>query len=479
MFKFTNKIFYLFIITFILSLFCFTAGCINSELKPTPTPCTVDYFYNEGLSLSNQKKYSEAIEFFDKALSLEPENILVLTQKGNALCNQGKYDEAIQCYDKILKITPEDIKILCIKGKALTFQKKYDEAIQCYKKALNITPDNKDIADIIKELKYKKSVASYFQKGDELYNSGKYEDAIIRYNLVLKQNSNDKDALYSKGNCSICLGKYREAIECYNKILSADSKDTNALCGKGNALRGLGEYDKAVQCYNEVLTIEPDNKYAQDCKRAEELYVEYCHGGDYYSTPRFKKKVQQDYSRTGAPENITVIDWKAGFEYSFSSASFEYKRAIDLFPNRVRAWKGLAWVELKDEEYEKALQAVNTAMQCIDAEPEMTKLLILKGFILKEQGDYLRIYDKYKSAMDKYLEAIHSFELAESKGFEGDYYEERADLDYMSYKNYDPQRVDIKKILIEKEKLEKCYHFEKIKEETLEKYYKMYNMVNG
>ena len=62
---------------------------------------------NKGISLDNLGKYNEAIEYYDKALEIDPENAEALNNKGVALDDLGKYNEAIEYYDKVLEIDPK------------------------------------------------------------------------------------------------------------------------------------------------------------------------------------------------------------------------------------------------------------------------------------------------------------------------------------------------------------------------------------
>ena len=55
---------------------------------------------NKGLALDNLGKYEEAIEWYDKTLKIDPNNVFALYNKGFALNNLGKYQEAIEWYDK-------------------------------------------------------------------------------------------------------------------------------------------------------------------------------------------------------------------------------------------------------------------------------------------------------------------------------------------------------------------------------------------
>jgi tetratricopeptide (TPR) repeat protein len=64
-------------------------------------------------------KHDEAIEYYDKALKINPENELALTYTGLSLTILGKHDEAIEYYDKALKINPENELALDNKNQAL------------------------------------------------------------------------------------------------------------------------------------------------------------------------------------------------------------------------------------------------------------------------------------------------------------------------------------------------------------------------
>jgi tetratricopeptide (TPR) repeat protein len=64
--------------------------------------------YENGMILHNQGKFAEALEYYDKALAIAPQNSNVLSNKGLSLHNQGKFAEALEYYDKALAIAPKD-----------------------------------------------------------------------------------------------------------------------------------------------------------------------------------------------------------------------------------------------------------------------------------------------------------------------------------------------------------------------------------
>ena len=66
--------------------------------------------------LSDQGNYSEAIKYFDKALSINPNYTYALDAKGVILSTQGHYSEAIKYFDKALAVNPNYMYALSDKG---------------------------------------------------------------------------------------------------------------------------------------------------------------------------------------------------------------------------------------------------------------------------------------------------------------------------------------------------------------------------
>jgi tetratricopeptide (TPR) repeat protein len=99
-------------------------------------------WYNKGAVLGDLLKHNEAIQCFDKAVEIGPNNAYAWSYKGVTLYKLGKRDESIQCYDKALEINPNNASTWNNKGLALDHLRKYDDAIQCYDKAVEIDPNN-------------------------------------------------------------------------------------------------------------------------------------------------------------------------------------------------------------------------------------------------------------------------------------------------------------------------------------------------
>jgi len=99
---------------------------------------TAEEWFNLGVQEDDHEKQ---LEYFTKALEIEPQVVIRWIVKGQALINYGRYEAAIICCDKALEIDPENASSWNIKGIALQNLDRNDEAIKCYEKALVFDPD--------------------------------------------------------------------------------------------------------------------------------------------------------------------------------------------------------------------------------------------------------------------------------------------------------------------------------------------------
>src|SRR6266540_739644 len=257
-------------------------------------------------------EYQEAIEAFDEALRIGPDDVAYHNNRGDALVNLGKlqaglsrHDEAskshakaIEAYNEALRLAPDNAPAHNNKGSALQSlgdlqaelsrhdeaSKSYARAIEAYDEALRIAPDD---------------AAAHNNKGNALRNLGdlqagllKHDEAWESYDQAIKAfdealrvapdyvlaHNNKGSALQSVGKLQAGLYKqdeasksYARAIEAYNEALRLAPDYAPAHNNKGNALRKLGDlhaglskhdeasksYAQAIEAFDEALRIAP------------------------------------------------------------------------------------------------------------------------------------------------------------------------------------------------------------------------------
>ena len=102
----------------------------------------------KGTELVNQGDSMQAVTWLDKALSIDPNNLMALVSKGSALRDMGKYQEAIVTYDKVLTIDPNDVYAIGGKADSLYGSGQYGQAVTLIDKALKLAPSDGNIVQV-------------------------------------------------------------------------------------------------------------------------------------------------------------------------------------------------------------------------------------------------------------------------------------------------------------------------------------------
>jgi len=168
---------------------------------------------------------------------------------GRALHFQGDYSGAIEKYQEAVKIKPDDYQALHNWGVALANLGDYPGAIEKYEEALKIKPD---------------FCEALINWGVALADLGDYSGAIEKYEEVLKIKPDDYQALVNWGNALRKLGDYSGAIEKYQEAWKIKPDDYQALNNWGFALCQTGQHISAIEKIRESLGINRDNSYAKN-----------------------------------------------------------------------------------------------------------------------------------------------------------------------------------------------------------------------
>lgn len=96
--------------------------------------------YNNGADLASQGKFQEALAETEKALLIQPNFTLALTQKAGILNVMGKYQEALTAADAAIAGNPAVSEAWINRADALVHLGRYQDAIDAANRALAIDP---------------------------------------------------------------------------------------------------------------------------------------------------------------------------------------------------------------------------------------------------------------------------------------------------------------------------------------------------
>jgi len=125
-------------------------------------------------------------------------NEKVLIYKGIDKIKRKQNEEALEIFDKVISMNNQIPEAWNNKGVALFQLGRINESLECYDRSLAIDPTN---------------IEAKRNKGFALVSIGRLEDALECFNSVLK-NGGDALDMESKATVLMGLGKYQEALDC-------------------------------------------------------------------------------------------------------------------------------------------------------------------------------------------------------------------------------------------------------------------------
>ncbi|MFQ6050100.1 MAG: tetratricopeptide repeat protein [Candidatus Hydrothermarchaeota archaeon] len=93
-----------------------------------------------------------------------------------------------------------------------------------------------------------RTAIEWYEIGSSLYNSGKYEEAIICFDIALKINPEHYPSLNGKGKALVQLGKFRESLVFFGKALEIFPELEDAKLYKKLALKELYKIYQKGSC---------------------------------------------------------------------------------------------------------------------------------------------------------------------------------------------------------------------------------------
>jgi len=184
------------------------------------------------------------------------------------------YDEAIKEYMVALKSDPNNADIWVNIGSALQAKEDYARAIQAYQKAQQIQPASKAAAQGIQastEAKSSKDLADTTTGASDSYKAGRYDEALAKYQAVLKQTPNDAGIHFNIGAALQQLNRIDESIVEYKNAVRLDDKNddykkyletaldkkADPMIAQAIAAHKEKNYTSAIDLYQQAITLRP------------------------------------------------------------------------------------------------------------------------------------------------------------------------------------------------------------------------------
>ena len=170
-----------------------------------------------------------------------------LTALGDEYAKKNDHNLAVSYYFKAISLAPQNDIILYNCGKSLMELKKYDHAIALINDAIKINPGNTH---------YFSSLArSYFELAESYSHMKNYNLAIINYNKAIEFDSNNSTYYNNRGVCYSNKGNYHRAIKSYDEALRLNPNSTTAYKNRNIATNNciINRKNRIIRIRNKLI----------------------------------------------------------------------------------------------------------------------------------------------------------------------------------------------------------------------------------
>jgi tetratricopeptide (TPR) repeat protein len=199
---------------------------------------------NRAAAFTGKGDDDRAIQDWDQAIRLSPDNADFYNNRGRAYDSKGDHDRAIQDYDQAIRFEPENAVYYYNRGIAYGREDMYDRAIQDLDQAIRLNPDFAE---------------AYSSRGNAYNAKGAYDLAIQDLDQAIRLNPDLALAYYNRGNAYFAKAAYDRAIEDYDRAIRLEPDFAVAYFSRGRAYNGKGEYDRAIQDFDQAIRLNPDD----------------------------------------------------------------------------------------------------------------------------------------------------------------------------------------------------------------------------
>jgi tetratricopeptide (TPR) repeat protein len=331
---------------------------ISTELEPNER----QYWSNYGSVLSIDKQFALAIECYDKALEIEPENIETLNRKALTHWQNEEHKKAQEISEKVLSLSPDNLEGYINLGISLANQDKLEEAAKLWEEASQKHPSDTRVwsnwSNTLRELK--KPVQS--------------KKVALK---ALELDEHNTDALNNLGCTLRDLGQSEEAVKYFRKATDFKPNYYLAHYNLSLALYDLGRFEEAVVAAR--YTIDFNDTYSKGYSALSAALIECGEFGQaHYAAQKALQLAPDD-----AESYLNLAD-VLYLSSQFDDGHAALKEALKREPEDARVYAKLANIYERLDEVENALEAIDKA---IELEPEMPIFLARKAAILQVSND--------------------------------------------------------------------------------------------
>lgn len=384
----------------------------NSSAHEVPKPTTdPEDFKAAGNKFFKAKEYGKAIAEYSKAIDADPTSATYRSNRAAAYISANRYAEALEDAKVADELDPNNPKILHRLARVYTSLGRPQEAIEVYDR-IQPAASAKDKAPAVSMLQHIKQAESALREGTSgslVIHALEQAEKGLGYSVIRPR----KWALL-RGEAYLKMGNVNSLGEAQNvamSLLRQNSQDPEALVLRGRILYAQGENDKAISHFRSALSCDPDFKDALKWLRAvQKLDRMKEEGNAHFKAGRYQQAVDM-YSEALSVDpgnkmtNSKILHNRALSEIylkKYSDAVKDAERALELDPSYTKARKTKAKALGESGNWEEAVREYKNIQESNPSEPGIGRDVRNAELELKKakRKDYYKILGVEKDASD-------------------------------------------------------------------------------
>ena len=326
-------------------------------------PYLLGHLYNDASHVP------EAIEAFEAALAIDPQDGPTLFSLGEVYLQHGDFDKARTMYSKLESNREARPAALAGLGKVALAQHRYGEAVHDLTEALGLSPGSARLRQPL--------AMAYQALGDH----AEAEESLRRFKVgggepgiadpladALDAKVAASHALIRRGQRLGLLGRFDLAESAFRAAVEADPNNADAIANLGISLANLGRLEEAQRRLAESLSLDDSNALAHFSLGV----VLDRQGLDQPAMAQYAAAMERDPANVQAAAYLADAKMRVGLA---AEAAALYRRALEHAPGSLRMELSLAMANVKAGHYAEARSGLELALEAHPGTPELINTL--------------------------------------------------------------------------------------------------------
>jgi DnaJ family protein C protein 7 len=351
-----------------------------------------------------------ALDYYTKALELEPQSSTLLSNRAAALVKLQRVEEAIEDCKKAIEVEPKFARAHARLAKCNFLLGNVKEAKKMYEYSIVLDPMLSAAKDELKQLE---SFERTMKELDNAFEQGRTDIASGLVAAAVDAAPNAPRVLVARVRLLLLQKRYPEAAKEAADLMRRDASQPEPIYLRGRALfyDSLNMLPQAVSHFRQALQLDPDcQRYHLALKQARTLEAKRKEGNDAFQAGNAEEAIKAytealEVEPSHAAGNTVLYANRAAAYMKlnkFNEAVNDCSKSIDLDENYVKAYTRRANAYMQLEKYEEAVRDYTKA-QTLDSESaEIANQLKNAKAELKrsKKKDYYKILDVPRTASE-------------------------------------------------------------------------------